>query len=331
MHRLIRDFSTGAARSIPGWLLSEMENRTPASNRFQVLTYHRVDDPADPHRYNRVTVPLSQFQRQMQFLACNCHVISLQTLLEAVAGQSDLPPSSVLITFDDGYRDFADKAWPILRTLNLPVTLFVPTGFPDTDRFFWWDRLHHALYTTRHRKVDSPVGSLPLQNRRDRDLAFDRLRDCFKQATQSDVESQVEDLCKSLEIEEGGSEILGWPELKKLADQGVTLAPHTRNHPMLDQLSVEEATREALDSLEDLRNRIGPDIPPVLAYPAGRHLPGLGDALASAGFRLGFSTRRGSNRMDRLHPFDVRRINVGRSTTVKLLRTQLLLFPLLRH
>jgi len=73
----------------------------------------------------------------MECLAGNYHVVSVPELLDAVYENSPLPPKSVMITFDDTYRDFAEFAWPVLKQHKLPVTLFVPTAFPDQpDRSF---------------------------------------------------------------------------------------------------------------------------------------------------------------------------------------------------
>src|SRR5262245_3480722 len=88
------------------------------ANLFKVLTYHRLTDAEG-------------FSRQMEYLVAHYHVLSMPDLLSALGEGRPLPPFSVLITFDDAYRSFEDLAWPVLKRHRLPVTLFVPTGFPD--------------------------------------------------------------------------------------------------------------------------------------------------------------------------------------------------------
>ena len=57
-----------------------------------------------------------------------------------------LPRRAVLVTFDDGYRDFAAHAWPVLRAASVPATMFVATGAADSPSTpFWWDRLWAAV------------------------------------------------------------------------------------------------------------------------------------------------------------------------------------------
>src|SRR5690606_3680562 len=145
---------------------------------LRVLTYHRVDEPG-AGVYPRIMVPPREFARQMQYVASRYNVIAMQDLVRFVEEGRPLPPRPILITFDDAYVDFAENAWPILRQLGLPATLFVPTAFPDhPERVFWWDRLYQALaLADSSQEVDSPVGRLPLTSPAQREQAFSRLRD----------------------------------------------------------------------------------------------------------------------------------------------------------
>src|SRR5438128_7460507 len=118
----------------------------------------------------------------MSFLAANYCVVSMLEVLDAARTGAALPPRSVLVTFDDAYRDFAEHAWPILQRYRLPATLFVPTAFPGhPDQVFWWDRLYRAVTgTARRGHLDTPLGRLPLKTPNHRDRAFTRLKDYVK-------------------------------------------------------------------------------------------------------------------------------------------------------
>ena len=120
-----------------------------------------------------------------------------------------------------------------------------------------------------------------------------------------------------------GSAVLGWDELRRLAAEGVALAPHSRTHPLLDRLPRMEARREVLRSLDDLEREIGPT-PRVFAYPGGGCDDEVAAVLKEEGFELGFLTRRGTNDLYRPDWLRLRRINVGRTTGVSLIRLQLL-------
>jgi peptidoglycan/xylan/chitin deacetylase (PgdA/CDA1 family) len=117
--------------------------------------------------------------------------------------------------------------------------------------------------------------------------------------------------------------VLSWPELGRLHFEGVVLAPHSRTHPLLDRVPLETAREEIVGSLEDLAREIG-SVPRVFAYPAGGENAEVARVLGEEGFELGFTTERGRNDLREADWLRLRRINVGRASTLALLRAQLL-------
>jgi peptidoglycan/xylan/chitin deacetylase (PgdA/CDA1 family) len=324
----LRRLGLAAAASRPfGWVMGLFERlNRDAPDLLRVLTYHHVESSdADPPPYPRGTIAPEAFAEQMRWLRERCHVVSMEEVLAAVERRGGLPPRSVLVTFDDGYRDFGTRAWPVLRGLGLPVTLFVPTAFPgDPGRWFWWERLHHALlHTARRRSLVTPVGSLALDSAATREQAYTRLRAHVKRMPHAEALEWVEAACRELATPPPPPPaILSWDELRELAGQGVTIGSHTRTHPLLTRIARSQAQAEIACSLSDLKRELG-RVLPVLAYPGGAHDPDVVRITAEAGYRLAFTTTRGLNRLERVHPLELRRINVGRSTSLGLLRAQL--------
>ena len=90
-----------------------------------ILGYHLVGAGTDL----AIDLPAVDFRRQMEELAKTCEVVSLsKTLAEPEGGFSRRRPR-VALTFDDGYENQYAAAWPVLRELNLPCTLFVQVDF----------------------------------------------------------------------------------------------------------------------------------------------------------------------------------------------------------
>jgi peptidoglycan/xylan/chitin deacetylase (PgdA/CDA1 family) len=291
------------------------------------LTYHRVDlAERSPFLYpGLISAEPADFEEQMRYLAARWRPISLAELLAARRGEARLQPRSVLVTFDDAYRDFAEIAWPLLARHGIPVTLFVPTAYPgDAGLAFWWDRLYGALAsTTRTAPLSSPAGQLALATEADRLRAFRRLRSHLKSLPHEQAMENVDELCRELEAPPAASAVLTWPELRELSSEGVALAPHSRTHPRLDQLPAEAARAEIVGSLEDLERELG-ETPRVFAYPGGAHDARLARMLDEEGFELAFSTGRGTNDIRRADWLYLRRINVGRASGLPLVRAQLL-------
>ena len=81
-------------------------------------------------------VPTLRFTEQMEFLAKNHQVVSIDGLVEHLEGDSNR--FVVAVTFDDGYKDNLVHALPILEKFNIPATIYITTRFPEGDTWVWW-------------------------------------------------------------------------------------------------------------------------------------------------------------------------------------------------
>jgi peptidoglycan/xylan/chitin deacetylase (PgdA/CDA1 family) len=246
-------------------------------------------------------------------------------LFDAYRQKKTLPPRSLMITFDDAYRNFAECAWPILNRYKLPATVFVPTAFPDRpEQIFWWDRLYHALYnTSRQDSLNTPVGQFLLLSTDQREQAYKSLRNYVKSLPHREALAWVDQTCDELEVFPPENDVLSWQELRQLANEGLTLGAHTQTHPLMTRISPEEAQAEAVGSLHDLEQNIG-QILPIFAYPDGRYNEAVVTLLRKSGFVLAFTTVTGTNNLHQTDWLRLRRINIGPRATLSVLRTRLL-------
>jgi peptidoglycan/xylan/chitin deacetylase (PgdA/CDA1 family) len=295
-----------------------------------ILTYHRVDDPAARPDLmpSLISATPDAFAGQVAMIARDFDPVSLHDVLAALGDPHRLPRRAVLVTFDDGYRDFAANAWPVLRSSGVPATLFVATAFSgDPTKRFWWDRLWDAVSRSDRATIDTPVGTLPVGGpHAGSTVAALRgwLKDLDHDATLVEVDRLVEALGATTP---DGVEpaVLAWDDLRRLAGEGVTLAPHTRTHPLLDRVAIDRAVDEIAGSYADLERETGSIAAPVrvLAYPSGAHGDPAVEASRRAGMDMAMTTRRGGNDLRRADRFRLRRINVGGRASVPLIRAQL--------
>jgi peptidoglycan/xylan/chitin deacetylase (PgdA/CDA1 family) len=300
---------------------------------FAVLTYHRVDErTARPWLYPPLlSATPGDLEEQMATLRTRYRPIALGDLLAALHGIRPLPPRALLVTFDDAYRDFRENAWPILKRLGIPVTLFVPTAYPDAlDGAFWWDRLWQALMDSRdHGKVETPIGTLPLGEDSQRRTAGRLLVEYHKTLPHDDAMRSVEALCTRLGASPARSEVLGWDDLRELSAEGVDMATHSRTHPLMTRIRSAELVSEVRGSRDDLATHLGRGAySAVFAYPGGQHDERTTGALSELGVELAFTTQRGVNRLGQTDPLRLRRINVGPRSHSELIRAQLTFFTL---
>ncbi len=288
-----------------------------------VLAYHRVDYP---DRTDLCPSLLSAdpitFDEQIGQLAERWNLISLDDVVRAREG-TPLPRRAVLLTFDDAYRDFADHAWPVLVRHGAPATLFVPTGYPDGSGTFWWDDLHRALGSAPGGVVESPVGPLVLTDDASRAAASRAVRTWFKGTSHDEAMAQMSRFLDQFGVDRSPPPVLNWDELRALHQEGVTLAPHSITHAMLDRLPHDRLTEEIAGSRRRLRDETGADVP-GFAYPSGQHNDAVVAAVAEAGIKVSFGTQRGLNHLGKSDWLRLARINVGYRTPSSLVRAQLL-------
>ncbi|HVF30766.1 MAG TPA: polysaccharide deacetylase family protein [Pyrinomonadaceae bacterium] len=94
-----------------------------------VLLYHKIDRPsADVKIRGAYTTP-RRFQRQMSYLKrSGYHFVTASKLVERYVNEGKFPERTVCVTFDDGWKDNYLNAYPILKELRIPATIFIVAG-----------------------------------------------------------------------------------------------------------------------------------------------------------------------------------------------------------
>lgn len=105
-----------------------------------ILMYHRVGSFTARGDLNIVSQ--KSFAHQMKFLHKHgYHVISLDDLVEGINKGFSFNRKTVVITFDDGYEDNYDQAFPILRRYDIPATIFLVSDWVGSPDFMTWEQL----------------------------------------------------------------------------------------------------------------------------------------------------------------------------------------------
>jgi peptidoglycan/xylan/chitin deacetylase (PgdA/CDA1 family) len=204
-----------------------------------------------------------------QALAMRFTFISLNELQNAVRRRICLPQRFLSITFDDGYRDNLELAYPILKRHSIPFHIYVTNSFPNKVSTFWWYALEQLILQNESLVLDHklvPNHTQPHKNVNFLNLRRKIIKEHFRQPLEflSALGSLEFDLQKEQEIL-----ALTWEHLRTLVkDPLVTIGCHTVNHYPLSKLSSEEAYIEILNSRNELQHHLDCEVH-HFAFPFG--------------------------------------------------------------
>jgi peptidoglycan/xylan/chitin deacetylase (PgdA/CDA1 family) len=267
-----------------------------------IFTLHHVhaEPPAafEPNRILRVT---PQFLELAIAQICDSgfEIVSLDEahfrLLEG-----DCRPFACL-TFDDGYRDNLEVAYPIFKRHNLPFAVYICTDFADGRGDLWWLALEKAIGRADSLclRIDGSERRWRTTNVAEKDAAFHAIYWRLRSIKEDHARALVAELCQATGFDPSGlcaALVMTWDEIRRLAaDPLVTIGAHTRRHFALAKLTLPEARDEIAQSLVRIERELGAPCR-HLSYPygdersAGEREFQLASELA---MRTGVTTRKG--------------------------------------
>ena len=235
--------------------------------------YHRIADPgADP---GELAVHPDQFAEQLAALRDRFTPLSLPALLSA-ADRGSIPPASVVVTFDDGYRDNLTAAKPLLERFDVPATIFVVSGYVDSGRPFWWDELERicAAQVSFPDRLDLEIAgrmrTWQVPPGRDRRGLFRELRHALGSLEESERDGVLAQLQAWAGVSPGdGGTCLTADELDRLGEGGlIEIGAHTISHPRLPALPRSRQREEIGGSVRRLEEVLGRRVA-SFSYPFG--------------------------------------------------------------
>jgi len=252
---------------------------------------------------------IKKFRLQIEYLKKYYNVISLDRLIDHYTNNTELPPNSIIITIDDGYKSSYALAYSVLKEFNAPAAIFLTTDFVDKKEILWVDRIEYAINRTKWSsfslKIDKDTLSFDLRDDNAKKICYTKLLARIKLVPQESIEEIIESLERSLEqklsADKDASEIyrpLEWREVLEMIKSGIiSIGNHTCTHAILTRCSPERREKELSLSKGIIESKTGLNCK-LFCYPNG----GIGDfdsqtkkLLKESGYLCGLTTVAGIN------------------------------------
>lgn len=220
-----------------------------------IIPYYHMISNSDvlhiKHLYPHKTV--KQFITDIEYLCKHFNPIHLNDLLLFVRQKNPLPPNSLLLTFDDGFREMHDIVAPILLQKGVPAIFFINSSFTDNYDLCYQHKAsviaEHLLKNTASEVVQKKIVKFLLKNNiKTNDIKSGVLEIKYKER------DFVNTIAQYLNIDFGSylaqhKPYLTTDQIKKLVSDGFAIGAHSIDHPLYKDLTLEEQLQQTIESV----------------------------------------------------------------------------------
>jgi len=264
-----------------------------------ILMYHRVlyyGDKEQVFVQPGIYVSQNTFRKHIEFLKTNFKILFLDELLQRIENGKNID-GCCSITFDDGWNDNFTNAYPVIKEYQVPATIFLATNYIGNNKVFWPEELCFYLKLTQNKWEYLPK-SIKKQYEREiiskinEDKLLDNIIENVKKLNPDERENILEKLRIVSPIKSLPKLLIDWNEARIMVDSGlINFGAHTANHVILDQVSLQQAEQEIVQSRQHIEDQLGIQVN-YFAYPNGNFNKDIKKLLKRIGFKGAVTTQK---------------------------------------
>jgi peptidoglycan/xylan/chitin deacetylase (PgdA/CDA1 family) len=258
----------------------------------------------DEHIQPGMFVRGRSFEAHITYLRNRFTIISLEELLALwQTNRLKSDESYCVITFDDGWKDNYQFAFPVLLKYRIPATIFLATEFIGTARWFWPDQMMLLLEKSEQpttgaadRKATSTILAETIgvtlsaadgifrRVESGAPIDPDAIIELCKGIEVGSIHQMIDRLSRALHMDLPGHRVLlNWDEVREMAGKGVTFGSHSGSHRIMTQIPLSDVKTELIDSRKTmLEQGIKPG--PVFCYPNGNFDRDIQELVRESGY-----------------------------------------------
>jgi peptidoglycan/xylan/chitin deacetylase (PgdA/CDA1 family) len=302
------------------------------AGKGQILILHRVVPKTSNERiHNHLSLEISPEHLEsviMYFKRKNYDFIDLDTLPVWLETNRRTKKKFVIFTFDDGYKDNLQFAYPVFKKHNIPFTVYITSSIPDRRAIIWWYILEDLILKYDKIQYSFSVGSVNAKCHTHvaKERTFNHIRKLITMLNCKNLEKELTAFFSSFDysVHDHSDELgLTWDEIAELVkDPIVTIGAHTLNHYNLRYLTEQQAFYEIMESKKILENRLNIKVN-HFSYPFGQFRSRDIDIVKRTNFLTSTTTENANIFYKHLnHQYTLPRITINALTTDEVLNLQ---------
>lgn len=279
------------------------------NNILFISMYHYTRDLKNSKYPNIKGLDIELFSKQIDFLKNNFNIITMETLIDVIKNQKELPDKALLLTFDDGYIDNYEYALPILDKYNIQGSFFIPGKTFIEHKLLDVNKIHYTLAKANIDDLCEDLKSLMIQNNIDIDnlwkqyaikSRYDDEKTIFvKRMLQMVLPEELRNKLSSIlfakymdltEEELANQLYMNKEQIQTMKNHGMYIGIHGYDHYWLGSLEKEKMQEDIDKALETMKDYIDPNCW-VVNYPYGSYNKDVVEYVKSKGAVIGLTTK----------------------------------------
>ncbi|MGH8520587.1 MAG: polysaccharide deacetylase family protein [Gammaproteobacteria bacterium] len=277
---------------------SNLDARLIRSRQRYIICYHRIipeQVARAEHSHDTLWVTPKTFEEQVHWMQRIGEIVPYERILD-MSTPNDRP--LFVITFDDGWKDNYDYAFPILKKYRAPAIIFLVTAAIDTGELFWPEdvvtKTQRVIDAGDSERVKAALSLLcPPGCHLDPDKPLaDQAEICveaLKLLTDMERKHRIAAYHDVIGMQQAPLQgyILTWDQIREMQADGIAFGSHTHTHRILKYASPEKIEEELIRSRDIISSEVGKPVE-AFAYPNARYNGNEGEILARCGYRYAF-------------------------------------------
>jgi peptidoglycan/xylan/chitin deacetylase (PgdA/CDA1 family) len=265
-----------------------------------VLTFHRVLTDSELQQtasLGGMIVRNRTFTAFLKYASKTCEF----TDLAKEPDWKDGGKLKLAVTFDDGWSDNVDTAYPVACQYSVPMAIFIVPERTGTALPFWPERTAAAL--DRSPSADGSKRSA---------ISIEKAIECLKELPAKERERRLVQMADTKDAFEPSAAVdrtMSWEQIAELHAGGVTFGSHTSTHEILTMIPLTDAEQEIVASREAIQQKL--HVPcSLFSYPNGDYSERVRNIVEDAGYKLAFSNQEPGVWTSDCDQFCIPRVNV---------------------